>query len=495
MTEETALTYGPVFSAVKVISETVAMLPWRAYRSQDGKRELLDKSKLDQLLHRSPNPEQTAFTFREYLIACALLWGNGYAEIEFNIMGEVVALWPLHPSRVELVRLNGRLAYKVTSGDNSSEPVYIPARNMFHLRGPTKDGLVGHSIISLARESFGLGIAGEQFGASYFGNGGVPAVVITETENATAELSPEAAKNMLASFDRRHRGPGKAGRSAFMEKGYEVKAIGIPQKDAQFIESRKHQVTEVARWFRLPPHKIGDMEKTNFSNIEQQSIDFVTDSIMPWTERCEQEADLKLHDSDDILTKININGLMRGDSAARGEFYSKMWNIGVYSINHILRFEDLNPIEGGDTHFVPLNMVALDKAVKDGGTGQSASMRGVLVDAHSRMLTKEIRALERAHESKKDFIPWAADFYNRHRGQLFEALLPGAKALGASWDLDDEQLIAHLHSHCERYVEDSLNTQVSELEAGQLSKKWQSRAETSADRLITRLAGAKQNDL
>jgi HK97 family phage portal protein len=468
------------------------MLPWRVFLSEGRKRVLQDKTTLDRILHKSPNPEQTSFTFREYLVGCALLWGNGYAEIERNMMGEVIALWPIHPSRVELVRINGRLAYKVSSSDGGSEPVYIPAWQMFHIKGPTMDGLQGHSMISLARESFGLGIAAQTFGASYFGNGGVPAVVIRETAESTTEMTKEAIANLLASFDRRHSGASKAGRSAYLEKGYEIEPIGIPQKDAQFIETRKHQVTEIARWFRLPPHKIGDMEKTNFSNIEQQNIDFVTDSIMPWVSRLEQEADQKLHDSPGILTKIAINGLLRGDSQARSEMYNKMWNIGTYSINDIRRLEDLDPIDGGDEHFVPLNMIALSKAVKDGGTGRDTSMRGVLVDAHQRMLTKEIRAVERAHGSQDNFIGWCAEFYSRHRAQLSEALLPGARALGDSWDLSDQTIVTAVQAHCERYVEESLNTQVDDVESGQLSEKWLNRAETAADLLIARLAGAKQ---
>lgn len=486
VTEEQALSYSPVFSAVKVISETVGMLPWRVFRVEDEVRKLQSDSSLDRVLHRVPNTEMSAFNFREYLISCALLWGNGYAEIQRNGAGQVVGLWPIHPSQIEIKRDGlGHLLYKY-SPEDGGESIGLSTRHMFHLRGPTTDGVCGRSIISLARESIGLGIASEQFGAAFFGNGGVPGLVITETGDSGIEkLSQQAAQNLIRSFERRHRGSANAGRPHFLEKGFEVKPVGIPQKDAQFIESRKFQVTEVARWFRLPPHKIGDMEKATYSNIEQQAIDFVTDSIQPWTERLEQEADIKLHGHNNVITKIDLKGLLRGDSAARGELYNKLWNMGVYSINDIRRLEDMNPVEGGDQRFVPLNMVSLEQANRAGRTDDPGMVRGVLIDAHERMQTKELNALNRAIDSKKDIPEWSAGFYSRHRSHMVEALLPGARAAADICGLDDDCIVGLVESHVDRYVEASLVYVASE--------DWDSmktRSPAAADKLLGRIAGA-----
>lgn len=485
MSEDRALMYSAVFSAVKVISETVAMLPWRVYRINGDTQELQTNMRLDRILHRRPNDEMTAFTFREYLVSCALLWGNGYAEIERSGAGGIANLWPIHPSFVTPERDdNGRLVYRVDA-ENGGQPTYLPARQMYHLKGPTKDGVSGRSMISLARESWGLGIAAEQFGASFFGNGGVPGMVITETEDAP-KMSPEGATNMLESFDRRHKGSDKAGRTAYLERGFEIKTIGVPQKDAQFIETRKHQITDVARWFRLPPHKIGDMENATFSNIEQQSIDFVVDSIQPWTERIEQEADVKLHDQNNVITKINLNGLLRGDSAARGQFYNTLWNIGVLSTNQILRLEDMNPIgPEGDQRFVPLNMVTLERANQAGRTDRGGAVRGVLIDAHERMITKECKAIQRAVSADKDLSAWAQDFYQRHEPQMVEALLPGANAAAEHLELDAELMNEQVKEHCRRHVEASMNDLQSD-------NTWDNRASEGADKLLSRLAGAAQ---
>ncbi|MEQ8409118.1 MAG: phage portal protein [Gammaproteobacteria bacterium] len=490
MTEETALNYGPVFSACKVISETVAMLPWRVFKIDGQRRELLGGSKLDNILHRQPNDEMTAFRLREYLITSALLWGNGYAEIERNMLGEVVALWPLHPSQIEIQRneVTRELVYKFTP-DAGGHPVYLRKQDVFHLAGPTSDGVCGRSMISIARESWGFGVAAEQFGAAYFGNGGIPAVVIQETEGVTTEMDKEAAANLVASFDAKHRGANKAGRTAYLEKGFEIKKIGVPHKEAQFIESRKFQVTEIARWFRLPPHKIGDMEKATFSNIEQQSIDFVVDSIMPWAQRLEQEADMKLHRDEDIITKINLLGLLRGDSQARGEYYTKLWGIGVFSPNDILGLEDMDPVDGGDQRFVPLNMIPLTEASSADRSSASSSIRGVLVDAHQRMMNKELKALDRAAGAGKDLDDWGTTFYNRHRLQLAETLLPGANAAAEYLGADTKRLDDLIALHCERYIETSLRAVM----AGKWDN-WENRPGQAADDLLQRLAGASKNE-
>jgi len=480
LSEEQALAYSAVFSAVKVISETVAMLPWRVYRENGEAKELQAGSRLDRVLHRTPNTEMTAFTFREYLVSCALLWGNGYAEIERNRAGDVIGLWPLHPSAVEPTRDGqGQLIYRVW--DERGGKTDLSVRSVYHLRGPTKDGVVGRSMISVARESFGLGIAMEQFGAAFFGNGGVPSTVITQDENAP-DLNQEAARNLLSSFERRHKGAKNAGKPALLEPGQSIQTVGIPQDDAQFLESRKFQVTEVSRWFRLPPHKISDMEAATYSNIEQQAIDFVVDSIQPWTERMEQEADAKLVGRRDLITKIKIQGLMRGDSEARANYYNTLWNLGSLSTNDIRSLEDMNPVPNGDKRFVPLNMVTLDSAASSGNTDPA---RDVVAEATERMLNKEKMAAQRSHERGKDYRDWAPDFYERHEGQLYDSLIHGARTVAALHGLDESGVADQVRKHCREHVERSLR----DIANGDWDQ-WDRRAAAETDKLLERLVGA-----
>lgn len=484
--EDTALTFAAVFAATKAISETLAMLPWRVFAEDGERRTLQAGTNLDRVLHRRPNEDMTAFQFKEFQVACALLWGNGYAEIERSNAQEIIGLHPIHPNRVTPTRDDqDRLVYEVS--DEMGGTTTIPARQMYHLRGPTRDGVVGRSVISLARESWGLGIASDQFASAFMGNGGTPSFVIRATEGAP-EMNAEGAQNLLASFDRRHKGAKNAGKSAYLEKGFEIETVGVPQKDAQFIEQRKHSVVDVARWFRIPPHKIQSMEDATFSNIEQQAIEFVTDSIQPWAERMEQEADAKLVDNPRWITKMNLNGLMRGDSAARSEFYRTMFNIGVFSPNDIRRLEDENPVPGGDIRLVPLNMVSLERAAQEGSTDPAAAMREVLIEAHERMITKECRAVERASGKDKALDEWAAEFYDRHAAQMRDALLPGARALASIVGADEAD--RHVDAHVEQHVEAARRDVVDERWA-----VWPDCVTPRADALIQRIVGAAKKEV
>lgn len=463
------------------------MSPWRAFIEKGAIKELQSGSALDLVIHRKPNEESTPFVFREYVVSCALLWGNGYAEIVRNNVGEVIELWPLHPSQVTPKRNEmGKLVYQFRPLGGGA-PVDIPARDMFHLRGPTQDGVIGRSMISMARESWALGLAAEQFGAGFFGNGGVPGTVIRETAEATASMDQTAIANLLRSFDAKHKGSNRAGKTAFLEKGFEIETIGMKHRDAQFLETRKFQISEVARWFRLPPHKIGDMESATFSNIEQQAIDFVTDAILPWTGRLEQEANAKLTASPNEFTKINLNALLRGDTEARGKFYSTMFGFGAFSTNDILALEDRNPVANGDQRFIPLNMISLDRAAKSGSTDTGGAIRGVLIDAHSRMIAKELNAVTRAHDSKKDLQAWAREFYAKHTAQMVDAVLPGARAAAGLIGLDPDQVSGLVDSHCNSHTEASLRDIATES-----WNNWQNRASAAADTLLGRLAGAAQ---
>jgi HK97 family phage portal protein len=359
ITHDTALRYSAVWGCVRVIAESLAQMSWHVYRrTTGGGKEMMTQHPVDWLLHRQWNPELSAFGGRETLIAWALTWGNGYAEIERDAAGRAVWLWPIAPDRVKVERTAaGALVYDVT---NHGEPnSVLAAEDMLHLHGLSFDGVTGYSVIALARESIGLGLATERFGAAFFGNGSHPGGVLEHP----GKLNPEARQNLKSSWEDAHRGPDNVLRVAVLEEGMKWQAIGIPPEDAQFLETRKFQVQEICRWFRVPPHKLADLERATFSNIEHQAIEFVVDTLVPWAVRLEQEADLKLFGANRgrLFTKLNVNALLRGAQENRFGAYATGRQWGWLSVNDVRALEDMNPLPPhiGDTYLVPINMLAL----------------------------------------------------------------------------------------------------------------------------------------
>jgi HK97 family phage portal protein len=357
--EHTALTYSAVFCAISLISGTIATLPLRLLQQKEKTKEPATRKKLYRVMHSKANPYMTAMAFRECLAAHALSWGNGYAEIVKNKLGEIVEMWPITPNRVTLDMESGDLVYKITV---SGEIVTLPRERVLHIPGLGFDGFQGYSVISLARESIGLGMAMEKFGAQFFGQGAHPGLVVSHPTG----LSETAHKNLSRELSEKYVGLGKSHRLMLLEEGMKLEKVGVSQEDSQFLESRQFQIPEIARWFNLPPHKLKDLTKSSFSNIESEQISFVTESILPWLIRFEQNYDMQLLSDKEIeqghFFKHNVEGLLRGDAKSRAEFYRTMWNIGAMSINDIREKEDFDPVEGGDEHFIPLNMVPLSKA-------------------------------------------------------------------------------------------------------------------------------------
>lgn len=366
VTEDTALTYSAVYNAVSLISGTIASLPLNLMQSKGDKKVIVDDRKLYHVMHDEYNPLMTAMQGREILMAHVLTWGNGYAEKVVNGLGEIVELWPITPNRVTPEMKNNELTYRIKMPDKSD--IYLPRERVLHIAGLGFDGFQGYSVVSMARKSIGLGMALETFGALYFGQGTHPGVVVSHP----GQLSANANDNLKKSLIEGYSGLGKAHRLLLLEEGMKLEKLGIPPNDSQFLESRQFQIPEVARWFNLPPHKLKDLTKSSFSNIESEQISFVRDSILPWLVRLEQSFNCQLLTKSDrslsgygrLYFKHVVEGLLRGDSVARGTFYRDMFNIGVFSINEIRSFEDLDPVEGGDIHLVPLNMTSLENAGK-----------------------------------------------------------------------------------------------------------------------------------
>lgn len=310
------------------------------------------------LLQKSPNPRMTAFTFRETMMVHILLWGNCYAEIEYDTQGEIVALWPIPPHRVEHMETTaGDPFFRVTTSDG--EQHNVPFYAMFHIPGLGFDGKKGISVIQWASKAIGLALATEKFGAEFFENGTNIGAVATHP----GTLSEPAFERLKETLREKYEGLGNAHRLLLLEEGITFSKNTIPPNDAQFLETRKFQILEIARIFRVPPHMMADLERATFSNIEHQGTDFIVHSVRPWLIRWEQTINWKLFSETEqkrLYAEFLIEGYLRGDSAARAAFYKEMFNIGVYSQNDIREKENDNPIEGGDRYYAPLNMIPLD---------------------------------------------------------------------------------------------------------------------------------------
>lgn len=357
---EGALKYSAVWACVRVLAETVAQLPLVVYeRLERGKRAAPDHP-LYRVLHDQPNPIMTAFEWREALMGHLLLWGNAYCEIEMDNRGQVLGLWPLRPDKVvEVRRMRDELAYVYELPDGKR--VLLAGERVWHLRGLSADGITGYSPIAAARQAIGLGLAAEEFGARFFGNGARPGGVLQHP----GVLGEEGFRRVKESWQATHGGLSNASRVAILEEGMTYQAVGIPPEDAQFLETRKFQRGEIAAIFRVPPHMIGDLERATFSNIEQQSIEFKAFTMEPWLVRWQQAVNQRLMTAAEqrrYFAEFKPDALLRGDTVSRFQAYSIGRQNGWLSANDIRELENLNPIDGGDLYLVPMNMVPASEA-------------------------------------------------------------------------------------------------------------------------------------
>lgn len=366
---KTSMQLAAVYACVRVLAEGVAGLPLHVYKSTaDGNTEKAVDDPLYFLLHSEPNPEMTSFVFRETLMTHLLLWGNAYAQIIRNGRGEVVALYPLMPDRITVDRdENDRLYYEymTSSGDAKTMPsgIYrLFPRDVLHIPGLGFDGLVGYSPIAMAKNVIGSAIASEEYGAKFFERGASPSGVL---EHPGTVKDPEKLRENWQSV---YGGSGNSGKVAVLEEGMKYSPISIPPEQAQFIETRKFQLDEIARIYRVPPHMIGDLEKSSFSNIEQQALEFVKYTLGPWIMRWEQALEKALllpSERRDHFIKFNVDGLMRGDYVSRMNGYATGINNGFMSPNDVRKLENLDLIPdelGGNLYLVNGNMCPLNMA-------------------------------------------------------------------------------------------------------------------------------------
>lgn len=368
--ERTAMQMTAVYSCVRILSEAVAGLPLHLYRyTEGGGKEKALTHPLYRLLHDEPNPEMTSFNFRETLMGHLLLYGNAYAQIIQNARGEVVGLYPLMPNKMTVDRDSaGRLYYLYTRGsddspvDTETGQVYLPPEQVLHIPGLGYDGIVGYSPLAMAKNAVGLAIATEEYGAKFFANGAAPGGVL---EHPGTIKDPQRVKD---SWNAAYQGSGNAHRIAVLEEGMKYQPIGISPEQAQFLETRKFQINEIARIYRVPPHMVGDLEKSSFSNIEQQSLEFVKYTLDPWICRWEQSLKRRLfteEEKQEYFVKFNVDGLLRGDYQSRMNGYAVARQNGWMSTNDIRELENLDRIpaeEGGDLYLVNGSMTKLADA-------------------------------------------------------------------------------------------------------------------------------------
>jgi HK97 family phage portal protein len=356
---DTALKNATVWACVRYLTRAFAQLPWHAMmKDTNGNATVASSHPVDWLLNKRPCADYGSFSWREAMLGNALLRGNAYAEIQWDNRGLPYALWPIHPERVCPRRAaNGELEYEVW---NSGGNTVLAARDMYHVRG-FGDGPVGYNVVEYAAQSIGWAQATEIFGSTFFGEGMNPSLAVKSKKSMT----PEGLAALKEEMRTLYKGP-KGQRTVYLDADMDVEKLTGTPEEAQFIETRQHQVEEICRWFGCPPHKVMHLLRATFSNIEHQSIEVVVDSITPWARIFEEEADYKLFGAANrqgFYTKMSLQALLRGDNASRMAFYKGLVELGV-PLNQILALEDMNGIGAdGDVSFVSNNIQTLKRAI------------------------------------------------------------------------------------------------------------------------------------
>ena len=512
----TAMSISAVYACVRVISETVASLPLIVYeRLPDGGKRRATEFPLYSILHDSPNDLMTSFEYRETIMAHLLLWGNALSEVDYNGRGGVNQIWPLNPEKVNQIRREGsKLYYQYQRPDMSIE--WIPGDRVWHIRGMGSDGLWGYSPIQLMKNTLGISLATDEFAGRFYGNGANMSGVLKHP----GVLGDEAFDRIQESWGDRYGGLSNAHKTAILEEGMEYVRISIPPEDAQFLQTRQFQVTDIARIYNVPPHKIQDLTRSTNNNIEQQSLDFIINTIRPWLVRWEQSIQKNL-----MLSRYNtryfaeflVDGLLRGDAKTRHETYSIGRQNGYLSANDVRMMENMNPIPDGDIYLVPLNMVPADMAgeaqaeqtpqapteaarallpsvdvetrAKRSAAGRTrliSEFEPVFSEALQRSVRREVVDVKRqakktiGKDDLSTFLLWLPDYYETHRDYMGKSLSPiftayaGAITREVLSELDSQERIvltnfiaAYLDTYTNRYSQKQQKYILSVIEQAQ----------------------------
>jgi len=465
VTELSSMRATAVFACVRLISGTIASLPLHTYQRLDRGKERAPDHPAHKLLHNRPNPEMSSYIWRQTAVAHMLLWGNSYNEIEYR-NHKPVAIWPIPPWRVKVTRgKRGFRYYEIT--DDNGQTITLPAWKVLQYPNITLDGMTGMSCIRAGAEAIGLSLAAEEFGARFFGEGANMGGVVEHP----GKLSPQAHEGLKKDINEKYTGLGRAHRIMLLEEGMKYQRVGIPPNEAQFLETRKFQVAEIGRLFGISQlHKIGDLERATFSNIEHQAIEFVTDTIRPLLINIEQENNYKLFGDSPYFCEHLIDGLLRGDIKTRYEAYATARQWGWMNADDIRELENMNPLPDGQgqIYLVPLNMIPADQAAlpalkepeaeddgDDNGRGYkeatekrqyrdrmallrartAKSHEKIFLDAAQKVMTREkthvLKALDKhmGERSISSFNDWLEDFYREFRGFVKQTMKPAILTL------------------------------------------------------------------
>lgn len=464
VTPETAMQLATVYACVRVLSESLANMPLLLYQRVGDRKVRASGNPLFELLRSRPNNWQTAQEFWEMAVGHVCLRGNFYAQILPGARGAVDQLIPMHPDRMQKIELLPNYTLRYTYLNDRKQPEVYLQDELFHVRGLSSDGFVGMSAISAAKNAIGLAISTENHGSTLFKNGARPGVVFERTANITQE----AADKFKASWDSMHAGSENAHRTAVLPLGLKPVELGLNNDDAQFLDTRKYQRSEICGVFRVPPHKIADLDRATFSNIEEQNIAFVQETLMPWARRIEQAVNRDLvTEPDTYFAEFLFEGLLRGNASSRSAFYTSLWNMGVLTVNEIRAMENMNPIgDEGDKRFVQLNMTTLEKAGEDPAGSESDSANdpneptdpaddveedatesdttdsqdmsaaieqanAIFDEASERLLRWECDAINRLAGKPASFLGSVENFYIQHEERIIAKIGPARELLAA----------------------------------------------------------------
>jgi len=396
----TAFMSSAVYSCVRILSFSIAMLPLFVYEELDRGKRKAKQHKLYKLLHSQPNPEMTSFTYRSTSMAHITTWGNAYSEIEVNRNAEPVALWPIPPWKVEVYRNQKRqIFYQVRL--NNGEKKNIPSYRMIHIMGLTTDGMKGMSVLGAAREAIGLGLAAEEYGARFFGSGTNVGGLVRHP----GKLKTETFDKVKESLNEKYQGLGKSHRLMFLDEGMEYEKVGIPPEDAQFLQTRKFQLTDIARFYNVPLHLLQEHENATTwgSGLEELNTGFVIYSLNPYLVNWEQETNRKLLDNEKYFVEHSVEGLLRGDTEARSNFYNKLFQMAAISPNEIREYENKNPYDGGDEYYIQLNMIPVSQALTKEEEIELQNARSVEEREQKLIELRHKRAAESRHRIAKSY--------------------------------------------------------------------------------------------
>ena len=381
---DSAMSFAAVFAAIRILSESVAQLPIQlCERDANGDKTIRTDHPLYNLIHRKPNGYMTTFIFMQKIITDLCTNGNSYVQIVRSNSAQPIELLPLQVDKMDVKKIDGKYFYQYTgnsNGNNMFEP-----DDILHFKGLTTDGVIGLSPIDTCANSIGWGLSLERYGNTYFQNGAKVSGVL-QTDRS---LSTEAVDRLRNSFNANYSKIGDSNKTLILEEGLKFNTISLSNEASQFLVSRQFSIEEIARIFNLPPHLLRDLSKSSFSNIQEQSREFVQYSLMPYLKMIESEINGKLFKKNEIgkmFVELNVNALLRGNPKDRSEYYRTMLNIGAMSINEIRQKENLNAIEEGENMFMQMNMTTLTNIVE----GQPAAEAPAQPEVDEELLEEEI---------------------------------------------------------------------------------------------------------